>query len=93
MTPDQINGAYEFVGSLTIWVNVYALHRDRCVKGVTPLATTFFMSWGCWNLYYYPSLDQWWSFAGGVCIALANAVWLGQMLYYYRRTVCLNSCN
>ena len=85
MTPDIINGLFEFVGSVALWRNVAQLYRDKHVAGVHWTATGFFMVWGYWNLYYYPQLDQWWSFAGGVSIVTANTVWLVQMLYYGRR--------
>ena len=55
------------------------------VRGVSWMATTFFTSWGYWNLYYYPHLDQWWSFAGGVLIVVANTLWIGMMIYYIRQ--------
>jgi hypothetical protein len=85
MTPDFINGALELIGSFMLWANVLRLHRDKKTHGVTWYATGFFMGWGYWNLYYYPSLGQWWSFSGGVSLVLANTIWLGQMLYYRRR--------
>ena len=86
MTPDLINGLFEFAGSVVLWMNVRALYLDKHVAGVRWHATAFFMSWGFWNLWYYPALNQWWSFAGGCSIAIANAVWLGQMLYYRRKS-------
>lgn len=85
MNPDLLNGAFEFMGSVMLWRNVMQLHRDKMVKGVHWSATGFFMLWGYWNLYYYPVLGQWLSFAGGVSIVTANTVWLLQMLYYSRR--------
>lgn len=85
MTPDTLNGAFEFLGSVMLWRNVLQLHRDKIVKGVHWSATGFFMLWGYWNLYYYPALGQWLSFAGGVSIVTANTVWLVQTLYYMRK--------
>lgn len=85
MTPDVMNGAFELLGSIMLWLNVRKLHQDKEVKGVHWTATCFFMLWGYWNLFYYPSLDQWWSFAGGISIVAANTVWLAQTLYYLRK--------
>ena len=82
MSPDFVNGAFELVGSAMLWRNVWQLHKDKLVKGVHWNATAFFTAWGYWNLYYYPHLDQWFSFAGGLSIVVANTVWLGQMMYY-----------
>lgn len=52
------------------------------MKGAHWAPIIFFWAWGMWNLYYYPSLDQWWSFAGGLWIVFANGVWMCQILYY-----------
>lgn len=82
MSPDFINGLFEFAGSALLWKNVLQLHKDKLVRGVHWYATAFFAVWGYWNLFYYPYLDQWWSFAGGVSIVIANTVWLAQMLWY-----------
>lgn len=85
MSPDMINGAFEALGSAVLYRNVLQLYRDKQVKGVHWMATGFFAAWGYWNLFYYPHLDQWYSFTGGVSIALANTVWLVQMIYYIRK--------
>lgn len=85
MTPDVINGLFEFFGSVMLWRNVAALYKDKRIAGVRAGSTAFFMAWGWWNTFYYPHLDQWWSFAGGLSIVIANTVWLVQMLYYGRR--------
>jgi len=58
------------------------LYRDKQVKGVSVLATSVFFSWGLWNLYYYPHLDQWLSFLGGLVIVAGNLLWLSMMFYY-----------
>jgi hypothetical protein len=85
MIPDHINGAFEFVGSVALWRNVLQLYRDKVVHGAHWFATAFFATWGYWNLFYYPHLDQWWSFSGGVSLVFANTVWLFQMWYYGRK--------
>lgn len=76
MTPDIINALFEAAASIFVWFNVMALRRDRVVKGVhwTPIAV--FAVWGYWNMYYYPHLDQWWSFFAGIGVAVANTVWI-----------------
>ncbi len=79
---DIVNGLFEFFGGAMNWVNVRALLRDRQVRGVSLVPQTVFTAWGFWNLYYYPSLDQWASFAGGVVIVGANACWVALALKY-----------
>jgi len=82
---DLINGAFEALGSLFILMSIVKLHREKQVRGVSWPHVGFFSAWGLWNLVYYPSLDQWLSFLGGSLLVLANAVWLGQILYYRQR--------
>ena len=84
MTPDHLNGTFELFGSLVIWFNVRVLYLHKEIRGISPVTMTFFLAWGVWNLYYYPYLEQWVSFAGGVSVVLANAVWVGQMIWYGR---------
>jgi len=80
----MVNGAFEALGSVMLWRNVAQLYKDKMVRGVHWTATGFFAAWGLWNLFYYPHLDQWWSFAGGCSIVVANTAWFGQILYYGR---------
>lgn len=85
MTPDLINGIFEFGGACMLALNVRQLYRDKVFKGVHWGPVLFFASWGVWNLYYYPQLDQMWSFIGGLCIATMNTIWFSQMVYYTLR--------
>lgn len=85
MTADIINGFLEFTGGLFLLGNVIKLAKDKQVRGVHWLPTLFFAVWGFWNLYYYPHLDQWASFFGGVFIVTINTYWFVQMLYYRDR--------
>lgn len=82
MTFDVINGTFEFIGAIMLTINCYRLHKDRVLKGAHWLPVTFFTAWGLWNLVYYPSLDQWFSFAGGCAIVTVNLVWLMQAWYW-----------
>jgi len=82
MTPDQVNGLFELIGSLFILNHCRILYRDKKVAGVSILSTIFFFCWGVWNMFFYPHLNQWYSFAGGLTIFLANSLWIGMMLYY-----------
>ena len=83
-TGDLINGFFELFGGVLLWKNVVQFHNDKEIKGVHLSPVMFFAAWGYWNLYYYPSLDQWFSFTAGINIVTANTVWVIQMLYYIR---------
>lgn len=85
MTPDLINGLFEFVGGLLILNHCRAVLRDKAVAGVSIVSTIVFTLWGVWNLYYYPALNQWWSFCGGLLIVAANALWVALMFRYRAR--------
>lgn len=79
---DAINAILEFVGGLFVLGHCRAVCRDREVKGVSIIATIFFSFWGVWNLYYYPSLGQWFSFVGGIFLVSANFLWVALLIRY-----------
>lgn len=79
---DLTNGLFEAVGAAFLLLNVLQLHRDKQLKGVDWRAVAFFFSWGIWNLFYYPSLGQFWSFCGAVLIVAMNFAWLALVGYY-----------
>lgn len=81
--PDVINGCFELIGGLLICLSIRKLFHDKIVRGVSAWPVTFFAMWGYWNLFFYPNLDQWFSFTGGLVIVTANTVWVGQMLWYW----------
>ena len=83
--PDWINAAFELSGAVPIGMSVARLWHDRQAKGVSPWSFGFFALWGIWNLCYYPMLDQWWSFVGGLAISAANLAWLLSLMLIYRR--------
>jgi hypothetical protein len=83
--PDLINGLFELIGGLLIWLNVFKLYIDKQIRGVHYAPMVFFMLWGYWNLYYYAHLDQWISWAAGINIVTANTVWVCQLVYFWRK--------
>ncbi len=85
LTPDLINGLFECVGALVLMINVRVLIRDKVLRGVHILPTIFYTGWGIWNLFYYPALDQWFSFFGAAAIVTVNAAWVALAIYYSRR--------
>lgn len=74
--PDLINGAFELTGGFVCLLDVKRLLRDRRIEGVDRRVRGFFLSWGVWNLFYYPTFQQWASLAGGVTLAAVNGVWV-----------------
>ena len=80
--PDIINGLFELSGSIFVAASIIKTKRDKCTKGVSWITITYFSAWGYWNLFYYPHLDQWCSFVGGILIVITNTIWMCQILYY-----------
>ncbi len=84
---DLINGLFELCGGILLLINCYTLYRDKTVRGVSPVPIFFFTAWGYWNLWFYPALNAWYSFAGGILVVTVNTIWLAQ-LFYYKRLQC-----
>ena len=82
--PDLINGIFETVGGVTIFLNCWRLYKDKEVKGVIWQLTIFYTLWGFYNIYYYPHLDQWLSFVGGLFMVIGNALWIAQVIWYLK---------
>lgn len=76
MDPDLVNGGFELLGAYFSWVNTWTLYREKEIRGVYWPAWAFFAAWGLWNLYYYPSLDQWASFSAGILLVSGNIAWV-----------------
>ena len=76
MNPDIVNGLFELIGGVVLLLNVRRLWRDRKISGVSAFPVVFWTAWGLWNLYFYPAVSCWWSFAGGILVFAANAAWL-----------------
>lgn len=75
-TPDLINGLIKLVGAGLTWRNAWELWKARELRGVYWPTSMFFTVWGVWNLYYYPSLDQWFSFYAGILLTMGNLAWV-----------------
>lgn len=82
---DAMNGSFELLAGLFVLNHCRVLSVDKKVRGVSMFSVLFFTLWGIWNMYYYPTLNQPLSFYGGICVAGANAFYLGMALHYRRR--------
>lgn len=85
MTPDLINASFEFIGAAFTAANAKRVIADKGYAGIYLPAIVFFMSWGVWNLFYYPSLGQVFSFIAGICLVCANLTWIASMLVYGKK--------
>lgn len=82
MTEDLINGLFEFAGALFCCAHVKQILQDKQVKGVAWTPFLFFTSWGLWNLWFYPAVGCWFSFAGGILLAAVQVTYFTLMVYY-----------
>lgn len=80
--PDIVNGCFEVLGGAFVALSIRKTLKDKRVRGVSWLTTAFFAAWGWWNLFYYPSLGQWVSFAGGIGVVAANTTWVALLVWY-----------
>jgi hypothetical protein len=82
---DIVNACFELGGGLVNWTNVTALYRDKQVRGINWMSVLVFSLWGYFQLYYYPSLGQWFSLTCSLAITSANTTWLFLVIYYMRK--------
>lgn len=85
MSADTVNACFELAGSAFVLNHCRVLFKQRQVHGVSVLSAAFFLGWGFWNVLYYPSLHQWFSFAAGLSVLGANGLYVGGLLYFKRR--------
>lgn len=84
-TPDQINSLFLSSGAILGLLNVRRVLEDKKIEGVSLWPTVLFTSWGVWDLYYFPHLEQWFSLVGSVLAVIVNISWLSLALYYRKR--------
>jgi hypothetical protein len=87
MNGDVVNALFELVGALFQVKNTFQIYKDKQVKGVYWPGWVFFTAWGYWNIFYYPSLNQTWSFIAGIIMAAANTAWVSMAWYYSRNNI------
>lgn len=81
MTPDLVNALFEALGAIFLLRHCWVLWKSKQARGVSLISTIFFASWGLWNIYYYPHLEQWYSFSAGLAIVSANCLWIWLIIY------------
>ena len=82
--PDLLNSCFELFGSAFILLSIVKVLKNKSSAGVNWAHPAFFNTWGFWNLFYYPHLEQWLSFIGGVGVVLANTTWVILLIKYRR---------
>lgn len=83
--PDVINALFEGAGTLFMVLTIRRLLQDKMVRGFDWRTMTFFALWAYWNMFYYPYLDQMFSYLAGLGLAASNTVYVLLMIYYILR--------
>ena len=86
---DAINGSFESLGGILCWINVRRLIHDKYIVGISWHVQGFFSLWGLWNLIYYSSLNQPFSFFGGILLVLGNSTWMLLAIKYLKKETML----
>lgn len=82
LSPDTVNGIFSIVGASFLLNNVRVLMKDKMVRGMSLLSSTFYFGWNVWSLYFYFTLAAWGSFVGQATTVVAFAVYLSLLVYY-----------
>lgn len=82
LTPDAMNAIFEFGGALAVLPSILSILKSKQSQGIAVSTALFFTSWGLWNLFYYPFLDQPLSTLGAMVLSAVNIVWLFLILKY-----------
>ena len=82
MSPDIINALFEIVGAFAILISAHKCYKHKSAEGVSFVMTGFFFLWGLWNIYFYPSLDQVFSFYAGVVMVVCNLFYTALIIKY-----------
>ena len=80
-----MNGLFEVVGGLLLFLNTWRAWRDGQIRGLHPAPMVFFWSWGLFNLWYYRSIHQPWSAAAGLLPCLGNTAFIATWAWFWRR--------
>lgn len=84
--PDFSNAMFEFIGGLAVLRTVMHAWKVGKIVGVHWMTPAFFWTWGAWNIFYYPHLDQWMSFVAGLFIFAVNTAWMYSLWKLGRQT-------
>lgn len=82
MSGDIVNALFEVGAVIALSFHIRAILKAKRVVSVSIVPIVFYSCWGAWNLVYYPSLGQTWSFVAGVGVFAVNTAHVALMAYY-----------
>jgi hypothetical protein len=83
---DLIQALFELGSAVFGLLNIRAIRKSKKLEGVHWAPTAFFTIWGAWNIYFYWYIAYPLAWGAGIAITVVNAVWLGHVYYYWRKS-------
>lgn len=87
---DIINGTFNWVAAVFIFINAMDIYRKKDVAGHTYPSTIFFTTWSFFSVPYFWVLEQFWTVIPTVAMFVAN-LFLFLLVMKYRRRVAPTS--
>lgn len=85
ISPDSINATFEVCGAVAVWMNFWAMVKDKGYAGTRLPMMIFFTSWGFWNLYFYSHLAQALSLYASLLLTSGNCAVVAAMAYFGKK--------
>ena len=82
MNEHIIMSAFNWAGTMFLILNCLRIIKDRSVKGVSLIASTYFVIWSWWNMIYFYRLHDVVSFYSSIPYAIINTIWITLAIYY-----------
>ncbi|BDD79864.1 hypothetical protein [Burkholderia phage FLC9] len=85
LTYDMINACLELAGATLRSIDCIKLYRAKRFQGGSLWTALFFFLWGLFNIVYYPSFNQTYSWAAAIALTVVNGLWISMAVFYNRR--------
>lgn len=82
LTMDQANAALEMGGAFLRTLDCIKLFQHKRFVGGHLGTALYFLLWGVFNVFFYPSLNQVWSFWAALALMVINGLWFVMAVYY-----------
>jgi len=82
VTLDQMNAAFELGGAFLRTLDCVKLFQAKRFMGGHLGTALYFLLWGVFNVFFYPSLHQEWSFWAAIALMTINGVWFVMAVHY-----------
>jgi hypothetical protein len=79
---DQANACLEMGGAFLRTLDCIKLFQDKRFSGGHLGTALYFLGWGVFNVFFYPSLNQVWSFWAAIALMAMNGLWFVMAVHY-----------